>query len=465
MNTEFTKRIPASFRDLSGFVYYKDDVLLRQINSLAKSDYDGLMQSGLYDFLIAKKYLLSHQEVPLDKKHTPEAVAVIQPEFVPFISYPYEWSFSQLKDAALVTLDIQKASLEHGMSLKDASNFNIQFVDGVPKLIDTLSFEEYHDGSPWIAYRQFCQHFLAPLALMSLTDVRTQQLLRAFIDGIPLDLAGKLLPKKSYLSPGLMAHIHMHARMQQRYSKDFKITTKKVNKLSKAQLIILLDNLYAVIKKLKWQPAGTQWARYYSETNYSDTAFAEKHKFIEDSFKKISPTPKVIWDFGANNGEFCRFASHQNIFSVAMDIDPAAVEQNYRLSKSEQDSKMLPLVIDLTNPSPSLGWASEERDSLIKRGPADLVLALALIHHLSLSNHVPFYQLAQFFAQASEWLIVEFIPKSDSQVKKLMHNRQDNLDWYNQDEFEKEFSKLFSIIDKASIKDSDRIIYFMQKNK
>jgi len=300
---------------------------------------------------------------------------------------------------------------------------------------------------------------------MSLVDIRTQFLLRSYIDGLPLDLVSNLLPKKSYLNLGLMTHIHMHARMQNRYAKEYSAGDDLQNQMPKEKQKVLLDSLYNTIKALNWQSGGTEWAQYYNETNYSQEAFDNKHEFIKNSFLSISPTPKIVWDLGANNGEFSRFIGGYEVLSVAMDSDPTAVEQNYCLSKKEKNPFMLPLLIDFINPSPALGWSSNERSSLLERGPADMVLALALIHHLSLSNNVPFYKLAEFFSQIGSWLVVEFIPKTDSQVKKIIHNRRDDLDWYSRDNFEKEFEKLFSVINKIKIKDSDRVIYFMKKNE
>ncbi len=194
MTTLNDEPVAASFRDPSGFLFSRNGALYRQINRVYADDYDHLISSGLYDQLVKSGLLIPHREVSEKPVYPELAVKVIQPELVPFISYPYEWSFSQLKDAALATLAIQKRSIKAGMSLKDASAYNIQFINGKPTLIDTLSFEIYKEGKPWDAYRQFCQHFLAPLALMARVDVRLGQLLRVFIDGIPLDLASRLLP-------------------------------------------------------------------------------------------------------------------------------------------------------------------------------------------------------------------------------------------------------------------------------
>src|SRR5574338_267074 len=196
-------RHSSSFRDPSGYVY-KDASgnVMRYVSKEYADDYNFLMQSGLYNELVDAGLLIPHKEV------TPKAIdanrhKLLQPEQIPFMSYPYEWSFSQLKDAALATIKTQQAALKHGMVLKDASAYNIQFYKGKPVLIDTLSFERYKTDEPWIAYRQFCQHFLAPLALAAYVDIRLLKLLRDYIDGVPLDLASELLPARTKFKPQL----------------------------------------------------------------------------------------------------------------------------------------------------------------------------------------------------------------------------------------------------------------------
>lgn len=192
--TRSSRSLPGSFRDPSGFVFWRDGVIYRQVNAIYKEDYDHLMSSGLYKALVDAGLLIPHEEVGAEPAVSDGAYKIIRPELVTFVSYPYEWSFSQLKDAALTTLRVQHESMDFGMTLKDCSAYNVQFKDGKPVFIDTLSFERYREGTPWAPYRQFCQHFLAPLALMSHRDVRLSQLLRIHVDGVPLDLASSLLP-------------------------------------------------------------------------------------------------------------------------------------------------------------------------------------------------------------------------------------------------------------------------------
>jgi ribosomal protein L11 methylase PrmA len=453
----------ASFRDPSGFLFYHDGNLYRQVNQSYSQEYEYLIESGLYEELISISRLVAHNEIDIPPYKPELSYKVIQPEYIPFTSYPYEWSFSQLKEAALVTLSIQKRALNVGMSLKDASAYNIQFSQGKATLIDTLSFDLYKDGQPWVPYKQFCQHFLAPLALMAIKDINLLQLMRIFIDGIPLDLTSKLLPAKTRLNPGLMMHIHLHAKAQIRYADKAVGQPDQEKGMSKQAQYGLIENLRNTIKSLNWKASGTEWGHYYEITNYTETGFQHKKQLIAEWVKEIKPGQ--VWDMGANNGEFSRLASEQGIFTVSFDIDPAAVEQNYRQVKREKETHLLPLVLDLTNPSPAIGWQNRERESIVERGPADMVFALALIHHLAISNNVPFPQIAELFCELGKWLIIEFVPKSDSQVQILLQSRIDIFDHYTREDFELIFKESYTIHKKEQIQDSERYLYLMEKKE
>ncbi|MFT5315231.1 MAG: hypothetical protein ACI9UK_001063, partial [Candidatus Krumholzibacteriia bacterium] len=433
--------LAGSFRDPSGFLFRHAGRLLRQVNASYAQDLDLLHSSGLYDVLVAKELLIPHTEADLELAAAPGAVKIIEPELVPFISYPYEWAFSQLKDAALATLRIQRLALKHGMTLKDASAYNIQFHNGRPIFIDTLSFTAYVEGEPWVAYRQFCQHFLAPLALMAYSDVRLGSLSRTNIDGVPLDLAAKLLPWRTRLQPGLFMHIHMHARSQEQHADshdDANSSKAKSTTVSRKSLDGIVDSLRGSVRKLQWRPGGTEWGDYYEDTNYTDSSLSEKRELV-GRFLDLTES-KMVWDVGANNGYFSRVASERGIMTIASDIDPTAVERNWLACRRGAEPKLLPLVMDLTNPSPALGWNHHERDSFLDRGPADTVIALALVHHLAISNNVPLPRLAQFFANAGKHLIIEFVPKNDSQVKRLLATREDVFPDYDLDGLEAAFA-------------------------
>lgn len=451
-------RIPSSFRDPNGYLFAYDGKIYRHISHLYRGDYDHLVESGLYDTLVKAKMLVPHSTAS-SKLAPSDAYKVIQPEYIPFISYPYEWCFSQLKDAALLTLEIQKIALEHGMTLKDSSAYNIQFLRGRPILIDTLSFERYQEGDPWVAYRQFCQHFLAPLALMSYRDVRLSQLFRVYIDGAPLDLASALLPFRSRFRFSLLTHIHIHAKAQKRYAGE---SVKRRNrKVPRRSMFGLIDNLKAAVSGLRWELPKTEWGDYYEETNYSSAGMRHKEQLVSEYVDTINPD--VVWDLGANTGEFSRIAAEKGALTISFDLDAAAVEKNYRIATQDGDSNVLPLVIDLTNPSPAIGWGNEERSSFPQRGPVDAVLALALVHHLAISNNVPFAMIAGFFASICRSLIVEFVPKSDSQVKRLLSTRKDIFTEYDRGCFEAAFGEYFTIDDSALISESGRVLYRMTR--
>lgn len=456
-------RVQGSFRDPSGFLFKRNSILYRQVNKIYADNYQLLIDSGLYDNLVKRTLLVPHQEVDIPAEDVSNIYKVIQPEMLGFISYPYEWSFSQLKDAALVTLDIQLRALKHNMSLKDASAYNIQFHKGKPILIDTLSFEKYDESQPWIAYKQFCQHFLAPLALMAKVDVSLSQLLRIHIDGIPLDFTSLLLPFSTYFNFGLLTHIHLHAKAQSQYAgKKIERSDNKtrVGQVNKNAIIGLIESLKKTLLSLEWKPADTNWAEYYTFTNYTDEAFEKKKKIVDGWLTRVNP--KSVWDIGANIGLFTRLASSKGIPSIAFDVDPAAVEKNYRQVKSNNEENILPLLQDMTNPSQSLGWNGQERDSLFERASADMVFALALIHHLAISNNVPLSQIADLFHHLGKWLVIEFVPKSDSQVQKLLVARLDIFDEYTVIGFERSFQEKFVIHDKAPVEGSERILYLME---
>jgi hypothetical protein len=451
--------LPSSFRDPAGCVFRRGGVLYRGIRKSGRPHYDMLMSSGLYKELVAANLLVSHEEVPLEGERAGDVDKVIRPEEIPFISYPYEWSFSQLQDAALATLEIEKRSLRSGMTLVDASAYNIQFLKGKPVLIDTLSLRQATEGEPWTAYGQYCRHFLAPLALMGLKDIRLGQLLRVYLDGIPLDLASSLLPFRSRRRLALLLHIHLHARSQKRFEgRNVRVAKGRV---SRQALLGLVDSLESGIKKLHWRASGTEWADYYEDTNYTTEGLDDKRKAVEEFIGEVRPL--TVWDLGGNIGTFSRIAAAAGAYTVSFDIDPACVEMNYLRVRGEKEENLLPLLLDLTNPSPGAGWENEERMTLLERGPTDAVLALALIHHLAIGNNLPLDKAARFFARIGRHLLIEFVPKSDSQVRRLLVTREDIFGAYTQEGFERAFGEVFTIKRRVPLGGSDRTLYVMEK--
>lgn len=444
-------KVSGSFRDPSGFVFQENGDLFRQINPSYFSIYNDLKNGGIFDLLWNEHLMIPHKEI----ENTAHRI-VLKPEEIPFISYPYEWSFSQLKEAALLTLKLQKRLLESDFSLKDASAYNVQFIGYRPIFIDTLSIEHYKNG-PWIAFNQFCKHFLYPLILMSKIDLRLNKLMQLWIDGIPADIIDKLLPFSKYFSLSYWLYVKFLNTSQ----KKAENAHKKISvSLSKTQLLRIVDGLINAVKGLKPKKDKTEWGNYYTFTNYSNNAFCEKTKIVESLIEKTHPNK--VWDLGANNGHFSRLASDRGIQTLAFDIDPIAVEKNYVFSKNNKEENILPLLLDLTNPSPNIGWNNSERVAIEQRGKADMVLALALVHHLAIGNNVPFEHIAGYFAKLCNTLVIEFIPKDDSKVQELLLNREDVFTDYTIENFKEQFAKYFSIEETIPVEGSLRTIFLMR---
>ncbi len=451
---------PSSYRDPAGFIFTIDGVVYRQINKIADEAFTFFNTSGLYKKLVAQKLLVSHTEVKNLKNIEADSdrLTIIKPRQVPFISYPYEWSFPQLRDAALLTLRIQKLALEHGMILKDASAYNVQFIGKKPIFIDTLSFARYEAGKPWEGYRQFCEHFINPLSIAHFSTEQAITMLQTYIDGIPLNLAVGLLPKKAKLKKGLFAHIYLHERSQRKHQgSGTQAATVPSRKVSKFALNGLMSSLEAATKAMTPPKVSTEWGKYYEFTNYNDKAFQDKAKLVESFMSKLNTKPRVVWDIGANNGEFSEIAAKSGAYVVAWDIDAKAVAANYK--KDMYNEHMIPLVQDVAMPSPAIGWALTERLSLIERGPADVVFALAVVHHLAIGRNVGLSKIAELMSKIGKNIIIEFIPKTDSKVKHLLTSRKDIFLEYTIEEFEAAMGTYFELKVKKQISDSERWLY------
>jgi ribosomal protein L11 methylase PrmA len=454
---------PASFRDPAGFVFRRDGVLYRQVQAPARADWDTYATSGLLNRLTADGLVVEHEDVSADLAALPGAVAVIRPRMLDLISYPYEWSFSQLKDAALLTLELQSRALDAGMRLKDASAYNVQLEHGRPILIDSLSFETAEATEPWPAYRQFCEHFLAPLGLIAYRDARCGLMLRDFIDGIPLDLATTLLPGRTRLNLGLASHLHLHAGAQKRAARETPPTpdaAARARRVSATGQRALLDSLRRTVEGLRWRPTG-HWSGYASATSYSDEATSSKGTLVREMLEAAGG--RQVWDLGANTGVYSAIAADAGYRVVAWDQDAGSVEAHWLAVRKADRSPILPLVCDLSNPSPALGWALEERRSFLDRGEPDVLLALALVHHLAIGNNVPLPGVARLFAQIASQAIVEFVPKEDPMTRRLLAARRDIFDSYTIDGFRAAFGESFEILREAPITDSPRTLFLLRR--
>jgi hypothetical protein len=350
------------------------------------------------------------------------------------------------------------------MWLRDASAYNIQFDGGRPILIDSLSFEVADTSLPWPAYRQFCQHFVAPLALMAYRDVRCGLMLRDFIDGLPLDLAGALLPGRTRLRGGLLAHLHLHARAQRTRAGGTRPVYGAVRRVARGGMSTLrhealIDSLRRTIERLRWVPGG-HWMQYGQQTSYSPAGAASKREIVQRMLSAAGGT--LIWDIGANVGTYSGLAAGEGRHVLAFDQDAASVEHHWRGLDATARASVLPLVMDLTNPSPSLGWGLEERRSLLERGPADTAMALALVHHLAIGNNLPLPSISRLLARAGRKLIIEFVPKDDPMTQQLLATRPDIFPGYTIEGCRAAFVVDFRILEEIPVADSLRTLFLME---
>jgi len=453
-------RHTSSFRDPSGYISIRDGVVERVINPIYFSKYKSLSTSGFYKKLFDTGLLIPHKEVSAN-----DSQIIIEPENISFFSYPYEWSFSQYKHAALHTLKLQKYCLQHGYTLKDATAFNITFFKGAPVFVDTLSFDAYIEGEPWRAYKQFLMHFLAPLVLAKYYGNDMLKQLQLHIDGIPLQKVAKLLPFSARFSPVLYTNIYLTAKYDTKYSSDEGNADRTVT-IPKAGQLKILDALYDYIKGLTLNEK-TEWKDYYTITNYDAAAFDYKKQLVKKWTAQVDA--KKVVDLGGNDGTFARELAPAVTELLVTDIDPNAVDYNYQQVLKNKEINILPLVSDLLNPAPGIGFNNTERLPLQERianNQYDVAMALALIHHISLTGNVPFSMSAQMFARLTPYLIIEFPDREDSWVTFLLKSKREfmgHFDYYNLANFENDYLKVFNMVQKQKIPNTERTLYLLKR--
>lgn len=455
----------ASFRDPAGFVFYENNEVFRYISPSYYPKYKKLVISGLYKKLINKGYLIPFEEI--GKESTPDGEGlIIKPHKIPFISYPYEWTFSELKEAAQLTLEIQRVALEYGIQLKDASSYNIQFIGSKPIFIDILSFEYWNEGVMWKAYKQFCQHFLAPLTICSFCDPRMKSLFASNLDGIPLDLAKSLIPKTAYLHPSRFLHLWLHEFFQK---KSNVLQRKEINtddillKQPSRSSFGLVQSLIGSIKNLERKKEHSLWKSYYQGNSYQEQALEQKKDVVANILSNLKP--KMLWDLGSNEGLFTEIVSQYCHYSVAFDLDLTCIENMYNRLRKDENQSILPLHIDIANPSSGVGWVNKERMGLIERGPCDVAMALALIHHLIVSNGIPLKNIAKFFHQICSDLIIEYIPPSDPKFRQICQTNPRDFSFLTENLFISTFSEKFLLKIRIPIEKSLRVLYHFETKR
>lgn len=452
-------RHPASYRDPAGFIFESEGKIYRQVNLAGKEDFELFLQTGLYDQLVKKGSLIPHQNIPTNLTGSENWYASCQPEPLELVSFPWEWSFATLRDAAILTLQIMRASIDKGMILKDATPFNVQFHNGRLVFIDTLSFTRYDASKPWDGYRQFCETFLFPLYLEHYNGIEASRLLSIYPEGISASLTASLLPWKSRWNLGVRLHV-----LLQRKIRNEKKTEGRSISFSKTKMLHLLQHLEDAVKSLRsGYPEDSVWNHYYDGSILGQDYLNEKTRVISEMIN--NKTYGTVLDLGANDGHFSKLLSGSVKTVIATDNDRNCIQRLYEEVKAKKISNIYPILLDISNPSPGIGVANKERAAFFDRVRPDLGMALALIHHLAIGKNIPLQQIAaELSAIAPEW-IIEFVPKSDEKVKQLLAHRQDIFDEYDQSQFEKFFSTYFKIEQTIPVKGTERILYYMKRKQ
>jgi hypothetical protein len=456
---------PGSFRDRDSRVVVAPDAVYRALSGTGADDWRALANSPLLERLTSDGSLIGTEEV--GPAALGEAAADILPEGtetvlrherVPFVSYPYEWSFGMLRDAALLQLDIELASLDEGLTLKDATPYNVQFRGSAPVFIDVGSFERLREGEPWTGYRQFCMLFLYPLLLQAYKEIPFQPWLRGAIDGITPTEAARFFNFRDRFRRGVLTHVALHARLERRYEARDTGEVKEELKKKKIRTELIKTNVRKLVSKLSWKAGDTAWTNYRQDCTYSDADAEQKAAFVREAV--ASARPGLTWDMGCNDGAYSRIAAEHSEYVVAFDYDQATVDALYRSLQADDERRILPLVANLADPSPGLGWRGLERRTLEDRGTPDLVLALALVHHVSITANIPLAEFLDWLRELDATVVIEFPKREDPMVKRLLSGKREgsNAD-YQLETFERLLGERFDVERTESLPSGTRNLY------
>jgi len=385
---------------------------------------------------------------------------VLRHERIPFVSYPYEWTFSMLKDAALVQLDLLLAALDHDMVVKDSTPYNVQFKGASPRFVDIGSFERLREGEPWVGYRQFCMLYLYPLMLLALKGVPFQPWLRGSIDGITPGQMRGLMSFRDRFRRGVFTNVFLHAKLEARYADRPDQVKQEVKRVFRKELLVAnVRKMRKLVERLSWDPPEGVWTAYGERNTYTDDDARRKDEFVRQV--ATSRSFELVWDIGANNGRYSRIAAEGARTIVAVDADQGPVELLYRDLRQEGDERILTLAMNLADPSPGLGWRGLERRALSQRGTPDLVLALALIHHVAISANVPVREFIDWLASLESELVIEFPTREDPMVKQLLAPKRDGLHPdYELEFFERSLKDAFEVERTGRLESGTRVLYY-----
>lgn len=454
---------PGSFRDPTSRVYLDGDRVIRGLSDDAAAELRRITAMPWYERAVEGGAIIG--SAWLDRQPSIEGAswsAYVEHERIPFISYPYEWSFEMLRDAAKLQIELLRVGIDEGVMSKDASPYNVQFVGARPVFIDVGSFELQREGEPWYGYRQFCQLFLYPLMFQAYKDLSYHPWLRGAIDGITPGEARRVLSGRKRGRRGVLTHVELHARAQDRFADTDQDVKRDLKQAGFQQALIKanLDKLAALLDRLEWRRSGSEWSSYSERSHYAAPELEHKAAFVRDVVSAAAGRRSLVWDVGCNDGYFSRIAAEHADCVVALDADHLVVDQLYRSLRREGERRILPLFMNLADPSPGIGWRGRERLPFHERGTPDLVLALAVVHHLSITNNVPLPDLVDFFADVTAELVVEFPTPDDPMVQRLLRNKREGIHGdYALEPFEASLARRFDVRRRDELEGGTRVLY------
>ncbi len=452
-----------SFRDPEGHVFSYENEIYRTLSSGAYARMNTLLNLPFFNKwveegkIIPTKLLKATDTFP---KKVSVGDHVLWHEKIEYLTYPFEWSFSMLKDAGLLMLDLLEELLENNFILKDGTAWNISFYKGKPCFYDILSIDVYQEGQPWEGFSQFLQEFLYPLMLQAHHNVDFQSFWRATHQGIPVSILSKTMSKTSLFKRGVFKYVFLQEKLSS--SKTVSEATIRhefsPQVFPKKALLNFIKNLRGCVESLQINKGKSIWKDYYSQNSYEVDDTKEKESFIREGLKKLGP--KSVMDLGCNTGHYSLIAAKASQV-IACDLDPTCIDQVY----SHKNKSIVPVVLNLMTPSPSMGWSLNERKDVFTRLKTDSFMALALIHHLCISQNVPLNSFVQFLKFIAPQGIVEWVDKTDPMVKFLLRNRADIFKDYTLDNFKDLLSQHFNIEKMISLNKGTRNLLLLSKKE
>lgn len=452
---------PGSFRDKANRVFYNGKDVLRALDRQALEHWRLLESKSFYQALSREGKIIPTQPASLDLLPNAEEAgwaAVLHHERIPFISYPYEWSFGMLKDAALLQLELLSTALKEDMVLKDASAFNIQWKGCRPIFIDVPSFVPWIPGSPWAAYRQFCEHFLNPLFLQAYRGIPFQPWLYGSLGGISVEDGSRLLAR-DFFKPGVLTDVLLHARFQRYYASTSRRIRDDLHTSGFRKDLIQanLTRLTKIVGRLSCKPSRSVWSDYAETRNYAPQAYDQKKAFVETAVKE--KRRRLVWDLGCNTGDFSRLAAPYADEVIAVDGDAKVTDMLFQSLKIGGPSNILSLTLDVTDAPAGRGWLGRERKAFVDRGTPDLILCLALVHHVAIGSNIPLKEWIQWLASFGADLVIEFVSPEDPMVERLLRNKDAIHADYTAEHFEAVLACYFKINRRQPLGTGLRILY------